>query len=161
MNWISSGSSSSDTAKDFIEPPRRKSWNRPVVERKTSALRRRSNASTRSNPSRSRKTTRHAKFQDDHKSEERDEFHSGLEKQLSSRLPFRERMRHFTWTWFTMTMATGGIANVLYVAHEFFSAFESYLMSWLQIFDTRGAALPASLRPRMHFLHTEHRAFHL
>ena len=29
-------------------------------------------------------------------------------------LKFRERIRHFTWTWFTMTMATGGIANVLY-----------------------------------------------
>jgi hypothetical protein len=27
---------------------------------------------------------------------------------------FRDRIRHFTWTWFTMTMATGGIANVLY-----------------------------------------------
>lgn len=30
------------------------------------------------------------------------------------RLAIRERVRHFTWTWFTMTMATGGIANVLY-----------------------------------------------
>lgn len=29
-------------------------------------------------------------------------------------LGFRERIRHFTWTWFCMTMATGGIANVLY-----------------------------------------------
>lgn len=30
------------------------------------------------------------------------------------RLPWRERIRHFTWTWFCLTMATGGIANVLY-----------------------------------------------
>ena len=30
------------------------------------------------------------------------------------RLSWRERVRHFTWTWFCMTMATGGIANVLY-----------------------------------------------
>ncbi|KAF2167774.1 hypothetical protein M409DRAFT_65875 [Zasmidium cellare ATCC 36951] len=29
-------------------------------------------------------------------------------------LHFKERIRHFTWTWFTMTMATGGVANVLY-----------------------------------------------
>ena len=29
-------------------------------------------------------------------------------------LRFKERLRHFTWTWFTMTMATGGVANVLY-----------------------------------------------
>ncbi|KAI4176302.1 MAG: hypothetical protein LQ343_001040 [Gyalolechia ehrenbergii] len=30
------------------------------------------------------------------------------------RLHWRERLRHYTWTFFTMTMATGGIANVLY-----------------------------------------------
>ena len=30
------------------------------------------------------------------------------------RVGFRDRVRCFTWTWYTMTMATGGIANVLY-----------------------------------------------
>jgi hypothetical protein len=30
-------------------------------------------------------------------------------------LALTERIRHFTWSWYTMTMATGGIANVLYV----------------------------------------------
>lgn len=29
-------------------------------------------------------------------------------------LTWKQRLKHFTWTWFTMTMATGGIANVLY-----------------------------------------------
>lgn len=36
------------------------------------------------------------------------------EEAQKENLSFRERIRHFTWTWFTMTMATGGIANVLY-----------------------------------------------
>ncbi|KAJ4349731.1 uncharacterized protein N0V89_008349 [Didymosphaeria variabile] len=40
----------------------------------------------------------------------------GAEKESDERrrLSWRERIRHFTWTWFCMTMATGGIANVLY-----------------------------------------------
>lgn len=34
-------------------------------------------------------------------------------------LEWRERIRHFTWTFFTMTMATGGIANLLYAGKAF------------------------------------------
>ncbi|OXV11846.1 hypothetical protein Egran_00393 [Elaphomyces granulatus] len=29
------------------------------------------------------------------------------------RLPWKQRIRHFTWAYFTLTMATGGIANVI------------------------------------------------
>ena len=39
---------------------------------------------------------------------------TSLSDRLLERLAWRERIRHFTWTFFTMTMATGGIANVLY-----------------------------------------------
>ncbi|KAL9597338.1 MAG: hypothetical protein Q9219_005204 [cf. Caloplaca sp. 3 TL-2023] len=40
--------------------------------------------------------------------------HLGKFELTLERLHWRERIRHYTWTFFTMTMATGGIANVLY-----------------------------------------------
>jgi hypothetical protein len=39
--------------------------------------------------------------------------HFSLSKGLE-KLAWRQRLRHFTWTFFTMTMATGGIANVIH-----------------------------------------------
>lgn len=39
---------------------------------------------------------------------------SSLAHSILDKLHWRDRIRHFTWTFFTMTMATGGIANVLY-----------------------------------------------
>jgi hypothetical protein len=29
-------------------------------------------------------------------------------------LAWSDRMKHFTWTWYTLTMATGGVVNVLH-----------------------------------------------
>ena len=39
---------------------------------------------------------------------------SSLAHSILDKLHWRERIRHYTWTFYTITMATGGIANVLY-----------------------------------------------
>ena len=44
---------------------------------------------------------------------------ASLGERLLEKLQWRERIRHYTWTFFTMTMATGGIANVLYEGLEY------------------------------------------
>lgn len=39
---------------------------------------------------------------------------TSLAHSILHKLHWRERIRHYTWTYYTITMATGGIANVLY-----------------------------------------------
>ena len=39
---------------------------------------------------------------------------AALSDKLNDKLEWRQRLRHFTWNFFSLTMATGGIANVLY-----------------------------------------------
>merc|ERR1711977_34040 len=50
----------------------------------------------------------------DRHTQHNDPLRKQLEDHFPAKLNFKQRMWHFTWTWFTMTMATGGIANVLY-----------------------------------------------
>ncbi|MCJ1351997.1 MAG: hypothetical protein MMC33_001981 [Icmadophila ericetorum] len=42
-----------------------------------------------------------------------DKFEGKVEEKLE-KLAWKQRIKHFTWTFFTITMATGGIANVIY-----------------------------------------------
>lgn len=50
---------------------------------------------------------------------------SSLAHSILDKLHWRDRIRHFTWTFFTMTMATGGIANVLYTVPFRFHGLEA------------------------------------
>ena len=38
---------------------------------------------------------------------------SALSEKVDETIHWKQRMRHFTWNFFSMTMATGGIANVI------------------------------------------------
>ena len=49
---------------------------------------------------------------------------------------WRKRIRHFTWTFFTMTMATGGVANVLHTGSDFRSSNFSERAYRADTFDT-------------------------
>lgn len=42
-----------------------------------------------------------------------DKLEGKVEEKLEQ-LAWKQRIKHFTWTFFTITMATGGIANVIY-----------------------------------------------
>lgn len=42
---------------------------------------------------------------------------------VSDTLGWRDRIRHFTWTFFSLTMATGGIANVLFTGNKHMNRF--------------------------------------
>ena len=39
---------------------------------------------------------------------------------ILEKLNWKGRIRHFTWSWFTLTMSTGGIANVLFNGNSMF-----------------------------------------
>ena len=44
-----------------------------------------------------------------------DHSHEAMMDNGPKSLPWKMRIKHVTWAWFTLTMATGGIANVLHV----------------------------------------------
>jgi hypothetical protein len=50
-----------------------------------------------------------------------DETDKDTYEESIKRLSWRQRMQHVTWAWFTLTMATGGIANVLHNGRFLFS----------------------------------------
>ncbi|KAL2434857.1 Malic acid transport protein [Exophiala dermatitidis] len=50
----------------------------------------------------------------DTSSSSQDDDSSSSDEDKLKRLSWRQRLKHVTWAWFTLTMATGGIANVLH-----------------------------------------------
>ncbi|SLM35795.1 hypothetical protein LPUS_00440 [Lasallia pustulata] len=82
--------------------------------------------------------------------------HAFIEKQ-----EWRERIRYFTWTFFTMTMATGGIANVLYTGMG--PCATAHVEGRLTDLCPFNSAFPLS-RPHHHWhdlLPLQYRPFHL
>ena len=88
---------------------------------------------------------------------------SSVPHALLEKLEWRERIRHFTWTFFTMTMATGGIANVLYTGTNLplYKAGHGRLQV-LTDCCTWDSAFPLSRphRNRHHLLPLQHRSLH-
>lgn len=54
--------------------------------------------------------------EDDSTSAEASEHREDYSDTSSFHLSWKKRIHHFTWSYFTMTMATGGIANVLWTS---------------------------------------------
>lgn len=51
---------------------------------------------------------------------------TSLDKGIAGGLEWKERIRHYTWTFFTITMATGGIANVIYSGDDWYTLLQLY-----------------------------------
>ena len=60
----------------------------------------------------------------------------GLKRTVSGELSWKKRLRHVTWAYFTLTMATGGLANVLYQGWWFYGLF------WCGVLLTRNSPIP-------------------
>lgn len=81
-----------------------------------------------------------------------------LAHSIFQKLEWRERIRHYTWSFFTMTMATGGIANVLYTG----TVTASFLSRLTKLTVSRYSPISFS-GPRNawdHLLPPEHRPLH-
>ena len=74
---------------------------------------------------------------------------SHLAHNIIDHLHWKERIRHFTWTFFAMTMATGGIANVLYAGKLGLKGVGNLIKELTQSIHS---TIPIS-RPRSHWHH--------
>jgi hypothetical protein len=125
--WDTADSSSSSLNNKFISTkvPRRAQWRQPVSEL--------SPQTTQEETFTDEKTEKWGKYThterieqdrevhhhhhhhhhlDEYIHHQIDELHHHVDGYIDQ-LALKERIKHFTWTWFCMTMATGGIANVL------------------------------------------------
>lgn len=56
-------------------------------------------------------------------------------EQSNGKLGFKQRIRHMTWAYFTLTMATGGIANVLHHSRFVFRTSSTSIMQSSHLMD--------------------------
>lgn len=54
-----------------------------------------------------------------------------LDEEKPKRLSWKQRVKHVTWAWFTLTMATGGIANVLHHGKTCYGAPHTSVLQYL------------------------------